>query len=280
MTGFPSDSAARLAGKVAVITGGGTGIGAATARRFVAEGGDVVLVGRRESLLWTVAEELGGNAVIVPADVTDQSAVRDVVAVAAERFGGMDVVVANAGGHGLGAAGDLADVDWKLSLDANLTSTFVTVRECLPELKRRRGCVVVVSSIAGLAAGPEACGYVTAKHALIGLTRSLARDYGRHGVRVNALCPGWVRTPMADGEMDELAAAKGIDRAEAYALVTRHTPLGRPAEAAEIAAVIAFLASPDASFLTGSVVVADGGAGAVDLPTIAFDEDPQVSGRE
>ncbi|WP_158891081.1 SDR family NAD(P)-dependent oxidoreductase [Amycolatopsis anabasis] len=263
----------RLAGKVAVITGGGTGIGAAAARRFAAEGADVVLVGRREAPLRAVAGELGERGMALAADVTDRVAVRAALDAVAERFGGPDIVVANAGGHGLGAAGEMTDEDWRRGLHANLDTAFVTIREALPALERRRGNVVVVSSIAGLAAGPRACGYVTAKHALIGLTRSLARDYGRAGVRVNAVCPGWVRTPMADGEMDELAADRGIGREEAYALVTRHTPLGRPAEAEEIAAVIAFLASPDASAMTGAVLVADSGAGAVDLPTIAFDED-------
>jgi NAD(P)-dependent dehydrogenase (short-subunit alcohol dehydrogenase family) len=118
-------------------------------------------------------------------------------------------------------------------------------------------------------------GYVTTKHALIGLTRSLARDYGRRGVRVNALCPGWVRTPMADEEMDELGAARGLDREAAYRLVTRDTPLGRPATPEEIAGIVAFLLSDDSAAMTGSVVTADSGASATDLPTIAFADYPQ-----
>jgi meso-butanediol dehydrogenase / (S,S)-butanediol dehydrogenase / diacetyl reductase len=114
-------------------------------------------------------------------------------------------------------------------------------------------------------------GHSDGKHALVGLTRSLARDYGQHGVRVNAVCPGWVRTPMADGEMDVLTGQAGLaDREAAYRRVTENVPLGRPGRPEEIAAIIRFLASAESSYITGSVLVADGGAHVVDLPTIAF----------
>ncbi|MFD7660943.1 SDR family NAD(P)-dependent oxidoreductase, partial [Actinosynnema sp. NPDC059797] len=198
------------------------------------------------------------------------TAMAGVVAAARSRFGRVDVVVANAGGHGLGAAADTTDEDWRLAVDANLTSAFVTVRAALPGLVDGGGSVVVVSSLAGLFAGPAVLGYTTTKHALIGLTRSVARDYGRFGVRANAVCPGWVRTPMADEQMDRFGSGRGLSRAEAYALVTEHTPLGRPAEAAEVAAVVAFLASDEAAVVSGAVVTADAGASAVDLPTIAL----------
>lgn len=260
----------RLAGTVAVVTGAGTGIGAATAHRFVAEGASVVLTGRRKEPLREVAAELGERALVAPADAADASAVREVLAAGRTAFGDVDVVVAGAGGHGLGSAVSTDDEAWQRSLDVNLNTAFVTMRESLPSLMRTGGVAVIVSSLAGMFAGPEVCGYVTTKHALIGLTRSLARDYGRHGVRVNALCPGWVRTPMADEQMDTLGAAKGLSREDAYALATKDTPLGRPADPGEIASIIAFLASVDSSYMTGAVLAADAGAGAVDLPTIAF----------
>jgi NAD(P)-dependent dehydrogenase (short-subunit alcohol dehydrogenase family) len=132
------------------------------------------------------------------------------------------------------------------------------------------GSIVIVSSVAGVLAGPEMAGYVTAKHALIGLTRSLAIDYGPKGVRVNALCPGWVRTPMSEREMDTLAEAHGLDREAAFALVTKDLPLRRVAEPDEIASVALFLASDEASFVTGAVVLADGGSTALDVGTLAF----------
>ena len=134
----------------------------------------------------------------------------------------------------------------------------------------RRGTIVMVSSLAAVAAGPNVAAYVTTKHALTGLTRSLARDYGRRGVRVNAICPGWVRTPMADQAMDYIATMKGIDREAAYRLVTTNVPLGRPGEPHEVAAVCLFLASAEASLVTGALVMADGGAHVVDVPTIAL----------
>lgn len=256
----------------AVITGGGTGIGLAIARRLVADDVNVVLVGRTASILDEAAAQLGGSAVAVVADAGDATAMRNVAAVTRERFGAIDHLVANAGGHGFSAVGRTDDQEWAESLHANLTTAFVSVRECLPALVETRGSIVVVSSIAGLAAGPDTAGYTTAKHALLGLTRSIARDYGPVGIRANALCPGWTMTPMADGEMQQFAAAAGhATIAGAYAEVTRNVPLRRPAHVDEIAAVARFLLSAEASYITGAVIVADGGAGAVDLPTIAFD---------
>ena len=140
----------------------------------------------------------------------------------------------------------------------------------LPSLIARRGNVLFVASIASLAAGPQACGYVTAKHALIGLMRSVARDYGPQGVRANAICPGWVTTPMADEEMHPLMQAEGLSLTEAYQRVCRDVPLRRPASPEEIAQACQFLCSPQAAIISGATLVADGGASIVDVPTLAF----------
>ncbi len=256
-------------GKVALITGGGTGIGAAVAAQFVHAGGRVVLMGRREAPLRDVADPLGG--LVVAGDAADAASVRRAVAMACERFGGVDVLVANAGGHGIGSIEETDDESWALSTRLNLDTAFVCTRESMPELMRRRGNVVVLSSLAGHFAGPAVVGYVTMKHALIGFTRSVAREYGRHGVRVNAVCPGWVRTAMADEQMDVLVRqgkAGSVD--EAYRLVTANVPLGRPATAQDVADAVLFLASDKASMVTGTSLMVDGGASAVDLPTIAF----------
>jgi NAD(P)-dependent dehydrogenase (short-subunit alcohol dehydrogenase family) len=147
--------------------------------------------------------------------------------------------VANAGGHGVGTAGDIADEEWARSWRANVTTCLVAARACLPQLIARRGSVVVVSSIAGLAAAPESVGYVSAKHGVIGLARSMARDFGTRGVRVNTVCPGWVRTPMADEEMDAPAALHRPDRGRVCAGhgAGAAAPLTEPGE---VAAVVAF----------------------------------------
>ena len=263
-------------GRVVVITGGGTGIGAAIAERYADDGATVVIVGRRREPLEEVAARIGATAVV--ADASDGASARAAVAEVVERFGGIDVLVANAGGHGFAAVGDTSDDDWDAAIKVNLSTAFVMAREALPALLadsngRSGGEIVIVSSLAGLFAGPSVAGYTVGKHALIGLTRSLARDYSRQGVRVNAVCPGWVRTPMADAEMDEFAshAPEIADRAAGYAAVTRDVPLGRPAEPAEIASIVRFLGSSQSSYMTGAVLVADGGAHIVDLPTVAFE---------
>lgn len=253
-----------------LISGGGTGIGAATAEAFAAHGWRVAVTGRRAEPLHEVAERTG--ALVLVADAGDPAAAQSAVAGVLEHFGRLDALVANAGGHGFSTLADTGDVEWRASISANLDTAFVLARAAIAPLQAARGSVTVVSSLAGLAAGPSTIGYTTAKHALIGLTRSIARDYGQHGVRANAVCPGWVRTPMADAEMDEFAAAAGLaDRTAAYAEITRDVPLRRPAEPAEIAEVIRFLASPAASYITGAVLPIDGGATSVDVPTIAFE---------
>ncbi|MDT7800909.1 MAG: meso-butanediol dehydrogenase / (S,S)-butanediol dehydrogenase / diacetyl reductase, partial [Actinomycetota bacterium] len=205
---------------VVAITGGGTGIGAAVARRYASEGAQVVVLGRRREPLETVAAETGAH--VITCDASSREDAENAVAEIVGRFGRLDVVVANAGGHGFRSVVDTGDEEWELALRVNLSSAFVLCRAALPSLVETGGQVVVVSSLAGLFAGPNVAGYTVAKHALIGLTRSIARDFGPRGVRANAVCPGWVRTPMADGELAEFAAAAGLDGGhdEGYRRVT------------------------------------------------------------
>lgn len=259
----------RFDGQVVVITGGGTGIGAAVARRVAKEGAKVALIGRRAAPLKEIADEIG--AAVFVADAADAGAMRKAVGGIKAQFGGIDVVIANAGGHGVGPTLNTSDADWALATRLNLDTAFVTARETLPELIERKGNIVIISSIAGLFAGPGAIGYVTMKHACIGLGKSLARDFGRLGVRTNMICPGWVSTAMADEQMEALVHAKGLGSvSEAYGLVTTDVPAGRPATPEEVSNVICFIASREAIMMNGAIVTVDGGSSVVDLPTLAF----------
>lgn len=257
--------------RVALVTGGSRGIGKAIVTRLAAEGYSVVInYSRSQTAAEEVAAQVGGIA--VRADVSRPDDVAAMAQTVEDRFGRLDVLVNNAGGHGFSPVGETDDEAWAAAMQANLTTAFVMSREALPALIEAKGQIVIVSSLAGLFAGPSVAGYTVGKHALIGLTKSLARDYGRHGVRVNAVCPGWVQTPMADAEMDEFAAHALLDSREtAYATVTADVPLRRPAQPSEIASVVRFLGSGESSYVTGATLVVDGGAHIVDLPTIAFD---------
>jgi NAD(P)-dependent dehydrogenase (short-subunit alcohol dehydrogenase family) len=255
--------------KTIVITGAGTGIGEACARRQAGGGHNLVLIGRRRQPLERVAGQPGG--LVLVGDAASSAVWSGFVDEIRARFGGIDALLACAGGHGLGSATETCDEVWQAALRSNLDSAFHSARACLPLLIERRGSIVLLGSIASLAAGPQVCGYTTAKHALLGLNRSLARDYGPQGVRVNCVCPGWVRTPMADEEMQPLMAHFGEDLDAAYARVSAAVPLRRPASAEEIASVCRFLISDEASIITGASIVADGGSSIVDVPTLIYD---------
>jgi meso-butanediol dehydrogenase / (S,S)-butanediol dehydrogenase / diacetyl reductase len=261
----------RLKGRIALITGGGTGIGAAMARRFAAAGARVVVTGRRLEPLQHIAEQIGGLALAV--DVRDSGAMGSAVRQTVDQWGGLDIVVANAGIITEGDVLTLQDDAWQTTLDINLTGVTRTLRAALPALaKSTKAAILVISSVAGLMGVPQGAAYSATKAAVIGLTKSMAVDYGPRGIRVNALCPGWVHTPMSDDEMAALAEEKGITVEAAVDAVTRHLPLKRMAAPEEIAACAEFLVSDDASFVTGAVLVADGGGCVVDVGTLAFME--------
>lgn len=259
----------RLDGKVALITGGGSGVGAATARLFATEGAKVVVTGRRPEPIAEVAAEVRGVA--VAGDTSDPDHVAEAVAAAVATFGGVDVLVANAGVAYDGAVGDLSDQDWRRTFDTNLDGPRRLARAVLPVmLGRGGGSIVMVSSVNGLAAAPASAAYDISKAAVIALVRSIAVDYGPRGIRANALCPGWIETPMGDGAMAALRASTGLSRDEAYSLVSADVPLRRVGSAEEMAACCLFLASDESSIVTGTTLVADGGGMAVELTSKAF----------
>lgn len=258
--------------RVVVVTGGGTGIGAATARQLRAAGHRVVVSGRRPEPLHRVAEETG--ALAHPADAGDPAEVAGLVEAATEAYGRIDGLVLNAGVGRGGAVGDLSDEDWEAVMRTNLTGPFLLLRAALPHLLDARGSVVAVASVAALRNGLANAAYATSKAALLQLCRSLAVDYGKAGLRANTVCPSWVRTEMADRRMSRFAeeARLGDGGADAaYEEATRLVPAGRPGEPEEVAEAITWLLSPAASFVNGAVLTVDGGVTAVDPGTSAFD---------
>lgn len=254
--------------RAALVTGGGTGIGAAIARRLAADGYDVCITGRRPGPLEEVAADIG--ALAVPGDTGDPGDAQAAVAAAKEAFGRLDVLICNAGIGRAGTVEEQTPEGWDEVLRTNLTGAFLACRAALPELVKAKGAIVTISSDSGLRVAPRSAAYCTSKAGLIMLTKSIALDYGPAGVRANCLCPGWVRTPMADGEMDELGEQRGTDREGAYALAASPVPLRRPGAPEEIAAAAAWLASDESSFVTGAVVAVDGGNVVVDASAAVF----------
>lgn len=254
----------RLSGRVAVVTGAGTGIGAAIARRLaMEEGAKVVITGRREEPLAALASETG--ALACPADVTRREDVRRLLGTAVETFGGLDILVSN---HGLLAMADFETTDeavWQDMLATNTVAPFVLAQEAAPLMDQRGGgAIVFVASVAAyFAYAPDNAAYSSSKGAVLTLTRSLAVELGPRNIRVNCVCPGLVQTPMVDPIFQRVADAQGISLDEAYALCGRALPAGRMGLPEDFGGPVAFLASDDAQWVTGAVLNVDGGTTAL-----------------
>lgn len=244
----------RFLGKTVVVTGAGSGIGQGIAERFAAEGANVVLAGRTGPKLDRVAATLDATRTLVqPCDVARYDQVRSLIDAAVQRFGGLDVMVNNAGVAPEGEAAELSLDDWQLALQVDLSGVFHGCKAALPQLLARRGCIVNTASVSGLGADWALTAYNAAKGGVVNLTRALALDYGGRGVRVNAVCPSLTRSAMtAEMFEDEALMARFMER----------LPLGRAAEPADIAGVVAFLASDDARFVNGVNLPVDGGLSA------------------
>jgi NAD(P)-dependent dehydrogenase (short-subunit alcohol dehydrogenase family) len=249
----------RFEGKTVVVTGAGHGIGRASAMRFAAEGAHVAIVDIREEEGQLVADECiraGHTARAYRADVSDADQVADVVARISGDLGGVDVLHSNAGRLRAGTVEETELEEWNRTLAVNVTSMFLVARSVAPVmLSRGGGAIITTGSISGLFGEPALAAYTASKAAVVNLTRSLAIDYARSGIRVNCVCPGWVDTGFNDPQF----AHDGLTDEDIAALIDRTVPMGRQGLPEEMAAAVAFLASDDASYITGQTLVVDGG---------------------
>lgn len=256
----------------ALITGAAGGIGAATARRLAQDGFGVCLTGRRAEPLEALAKELGGLA--VSGDTSEPDEIAAAVAATVERYGRLDALVCCAGTGATGAVADQTLERWNRVIATNLTGPFLACRAALPHLIESRGAVVTISSLGGLRVAPASPAYGASKAGLIMLTQSIAFDYGPYGVRANCVCPGWIRTEMADAAMDSLAKVSGTDREGAYRIAVAEVPARRAGSTEEVADAVAWLVSPAAAYVNGAVITIDGGAAIVDAASQAFGDVP------
>lgn len=248
-----------LSGRHAFITGGGGGIGSATAIALAGHGANVTLAGRDRSRL-DRAEESIGSAFVVTIDVRDEASVKHAFEQARHKFGAIDILV-NAAGYAHSAPAKSTSLDeWREVVDVNLTGTFLCCREALgPMIEARFGRIVTVASTAALRGYRYVAAYCAAKHGIVGLTKALALETAASNVTVNAVCPGYTQTPMLDETIGNIVAKTGRSAAEAREALLEQTPRGVFVHPSEVAAAVAWLCLPGAEGVTGQAIAVDGG---------------------
>lgn len=248
----------RLNNKVALITGGTSGIGEATALLFAKEGAEVAITGRNRERGAAVLErikDVGSGAIFLPADVSKAGHCRRAVEETMDEFGRLDILFNNAGVFYPHTATECSEKEWDEQIDINLKGTFLMSKAVLPGMiAQGRGVIINNSSGWGIVGGDKAVAYCASKGGVVLMTKAMAIDHGRQGIRVNCICPGDVDTPMLPRD----AKARGLSW-EDYTAACANRPLGRVGTVGEIAKAVLFLASEDSSFMTGAALVVDGG---------------------
>jgi NAD(P)-dependent dehydrogenase (short-subunit alcohol dehydrogenase family) len=255
----PRSWVASVDGGVALITGAGRGIGRCVAATLSARGLRVALTARSADELEQTAAECAGETLVLPADILAPGAVDGLVGAVESAWGSVDVLVANAGAGTSAPVERITDDDWDRMLALNLTAPFRCLRRVIPGMKAAgHGRVVVVASLAAKHGDPYIAAYTASKHGVLGLVRSAAAELARTGVTVNAVCPGYVDTPMTDGSIDGIVAATGRSSAEARAALERKQPIGRLISPEEVAEAVWFCIVNGG--VTGQGINVDGGA--------------------
>jgi NAD(P)-dependent dehydrogenase (short-subunit alcohol dehydrogenase family) len=245
-----------LNGKYGIVTGGAGSVGLAAAKAMAAEGATLMLVDREQAALDAAAAALGDGTLTAVADISDSAQVQSAVNQAASTWGGIDILFANAGVSGTNAmTADFPEDVFAEIMDVNIVGTFLTVKHTIPHM-REGGSIVVTSSIMGVRTRPGTVGYITSKHALIGMTRCVARELAPKNIRANVIAPGPLTNDFQQTIEDRVSAQMGVNATE---MLNGMIPLGRHGSAEEIAEAVLFLASDRSSFTTGAVLMADGG---------------------
>jgi NAD(P)-dependent dehydrogenase (short-subunit alcohol dehydrogenase family) len=257
----------KLQGKVALITGGGTGIGTAIAERFIKEGAKICITGRRKEMLEKVAKSLPqGSVTTCPGDVSKDEDVAHMVETTVKFGGRLDVLVNNAAISSQAPVTDLSHEEWQKVLDVNLTGPFLLMKASIPHMiKAGGGSIINIASVGGLRCLSGFPAYCSSKAGLIMLTQQVALDYGAHKIRCNAVCPGGIKTDMSEKEFGQFGKMLGMDTDAYFALISEELPLKRFGRPEELGGICTFLASDDSSFMTGAVLVIDAGTAVVDV---------------
>lgn len=247
----------KLKDKVAIITGSSKGIGQGCARVFAREGAAIVIVSRTEGPGLAMVKEIqdkGGRAIYVQTDVSQSEQVQNMIKRTIEEFRRLDILINNAGYHISKNIEETSEEEWDFIINTNLKSVFLCSKYAIPCLRKTKGCIINMSSMVGLVGQSNAGAYSATKGGIIAMTKGMALDFAKDGIRVNCICPGWIKTPLVDDWFSQQP-----DEQKAREYINSVHPLGRIGTIEECGRAALFLATEDSSFMTGSILTVDGG---------------------